>query len=57
MLSQYGSEAPLSLEEIELKIDRHLASLLARQRRAHALAASHPGAGVPRLQHLGLDRI
>jgi aspartate-semialdehyde dehydrogenase len=29
MLSQYGSEAPLSLEEIELKIDRHLASLLA----------------------------
>ncbi len=29
MLSQYGSEAPLSLDEIELKIDRHLASLLA----------------------------
>lgn len=29
MLSQYGSEAPQSLEEIELKIDRHLASLLA----------------------------
>src|SRR3984957_786227 len=29
MLSQYGSEAPLSLEDIELKIDRHLASLLA----------------------------
>jgi len=29
MLSQYGSEAPLSLQEIELKIDRHLASLLA----------------------------
>ncbi len=29
MLSEYGSEAPLSLEEIELKIDRHLASLLA----------------------------
>ncbi len=29
MLSQYGSDAPLSLEEIELKIDRHLASLLA----------------------------
>jgi aspartate-semialdehyde dehydrogenase len=29
MLSEYGSEAPQSLEEIELKIDRHLASLLA----------------------------
>jgi aspartate-semialdehyde dehydrogenase len=29
MLSQYGSDAPLSIEEIELKIDRHLASLLA----------------------------
>src|ERR1700722_5186821 len=29
MLSEYGSEAPLSLQEIELKIDRHLASLLA----------------------------
>jgi aspartate-semialdehyde dehydrogenase len=29
MLSKYGSDAPLPLEEIELKIDRHLASLLA----------------------------
>jgi aspartate-semialdehyde dehydrogenase len=29
MLSQYGSEAPLPLDEIEQKIDRHLASLLA----------------------------
>jgi len=29
MLSQYGEEAPISLEEIEQKIDRHLASLLA----------------------------
>lgn len=29
MLSEYGSAAPLSLEDIELKIDRHLASLLA----------------------------
>ena len=29
MLSQYGSEAPHSLESVELKIDRHLASLLA----------------------------
>ena len=29
MLSEYGSEAPLSLEEIEMKIDRHVASLLA----------------------------
>ncbi len=29
MLSQYGSDAPLPLGEIELKIDRHLASLLA----------------------------
>lgn len=29
MLSQYGADAPLSLEEIEQKIDRHLASLLA----------------------------
>jgi aspartate-semialdehyde dehydrogenase len=31
MLSQYGSEAAaMALEEVELKIDRHLASLLAR---------------------------
>jgi aspartate-semialdehyde dehydrogenase len=30
MLSQYGSEAPSALDDIELKIDRHLASLLAR---------------------------
>jgi aspartate-semialdehyde dehydrogenase len=30
LLSQYGSEAPSALEDIELKIDRHLASLLAR---------------------------
>jgi aspartate-semialdehyde dehydrogenase len=29
MLSQYGSDSPHSLEEIELKIDRHLATLLA----------------------------
>jgi aspartate-semialdehyde dehydrogenase len=29
MLSQYGSDAALSIEEIEQKIDRHLASLLA----------------------------
>jgi aspartate-semialdehyde dehydrogenase len=29
MLAQFGSDAPLSLEEIEQKIDRHLASLLA----------------------------
>jgi aspartate-semialdehyde dehydrogenase len=29
MLSQYGAEAPLSLDAIEQKIDRHLASLLA----------------------------
>ncbi len=29
MLSQFGSDAPLSLEDIEQKIDRHLASLLA----------------------------
>jgi len=29
LLSQYGSESPHSLEAIELKIDRHLASLLA----------------------------
>jgi len=29
MLSQFGDDAPHSLEEIELKIDRHLASLLA----------------------------
>ncbi len=29
MLAQYGSESPHSLEAIELKIDRHLASLLA----------------------------
>ncbi|HYK65675.1 MAG TPA: Asd/ArgC dimerization domain-containing protein, partial [Patescibacteria group bacterium] len=29
MLSGYGSDAPRSLEDIELRIDRHLASLLA----------------------------
>ena len=29
MLPQYGSESPHSLEEVELKIDRHLATLLA----------------------------
>ena len=29
MLSQYGTDSPHSLEAIELKIDRHLASLLA----------------------------
>jgi len=29
MLSQYGADAPLPLDEIEQKIDRHLASLLA----------------------------
>ncbi len=29
MLSEYGSEAPQSLEDVEMKIDRHLASLLA----------------------------
>jgi aspartate-semialdehyde dehydrogenase len=29
MLAQYGSDSPHSLEEIELKIDRHLATLLA----------------------------
>jgi len=29
MLSQYGADSPASLEEIEAKIDRHLASLLA----------------------------
>jgi aspartate-semialdehyde dehydrogenase len=29
MLAQYGSDSPHSLEEIELRIDRHLASLLA----------------------------
>ena len=57
MLSQYGSDAPLSLDEIEQKIDRHLASLLAAEWRSYAVAASHPGARVPRLQHLGLGRI
>ena len=57
MLSQYGSDAPLSLEEIELKIDRHLASLLAASRRAHALLATYSSAGVPWLQHLRLGRI
>lgn len=30
MLSRYGSEAPLSLGDIELRIDRHLATLLSR---------------------------
>ncbi|HEV2689619.1 MAG TPA: Asd/ArgC dimerization domain-containing protein [Bryobacteraceae bacterium] len=29
LLAAYGSDAPLSLEDIELRIDRHLASLLA----------------------------
>jgi len=39
MLSQYGAESRHSLEEIELKIDRHLASLLA-----------HSGAPMPSLR-------
>ncbi len=29
MLAKYGTEAPASLEEIELRIERHLATLLA----------------------------
>lgn len=39
MLSQYGAESPFSLEEIEAKIDRHLATLLA-----------HSGAPMPSLR-------
>ena len=29
MLARYGEEAPVSLEETELRIERHLATLLA----------------------------
>lgn len=31
MLARYGAESPVSLADIELRIDRHLASLLARE--------------------------
>jgi aspartate-semialdehyde dehydrogenase len=31
MLARYGSESPVSLADIELRLDRHLASLLARE--------------------------
>ena len=31
MLARYGSESPVSLADIELRVDRHLASLLARE--------------------------
>ena len=31
MLASYGAESPLSLADIELRIDRHLASLLSRE--------------------------
>jgi aspartate-semialdehyde dehydrogenase len=43
MLSQYGSDAPVALEEVELKIDRHLASLL-------ALSKDHGAAPMPSLR-------
>ena len=30
MLARYGEEAPVSLETVELRIERHLATLLSR---------------------------
>jgi aspartate-semialdehyde dehydrogenase len=43
LLARYGAEAPLALEEIELRIDRHLASLL-------ALPGDGEGAPMPSLR-------
>jgi len=43
MLSRYGEEAPKALEEFELRIERHLASLL-------ALAGEGEGAPMPSLR-------
>ena len=55
MLPQYGSDSLHKLAEIELKIDRHLASLLATDGNvAHALAPPDSCAGIPRLQHFCL---
>ena len=34
MLARYGEEAPVSLEDVELRIERHLATLLANSSRA-----------------------
>ncbi len=53
MLAKYGTEAPVTLEETELRIERHLATLLAlrrrRRRRAHALA---PRRASPRISRV-----
>ncbi len=43
MLAKYGAEAPVSLEEIELRIERHLATLL-------ALEGDGEGAPMPSLR-------
>jgi aspartate-semialdehyde dehydrogenase len=43
MLAKYGNEAPVSLEEIELRIERHLATLL-------ALEGDGEGAPMPSLR-------
>ena len=61
LLARYGEEAPVSLEESELRIERHLASLLALpgdgEGAPDALAAPDPGAGVSRLQLFGLGGV
>ena len=58
ILPEYGSDSPHTLAEIELKIDRHLASLLATDGSvAHAIAARHACAGISWLQHFGLGGI
>ena len=56
MLAQLGSEAPVPLNEVEDRIERHLASSARTHgRRADAFAASDPGARFSRLQFFVLD--
>ena len=42
MLAQYGADAPLALESAELRIERHLATLLSRGGGPHGASAPMP---------------
>jgi aspartate-semialdehyde dehydrogenase len=42
MLAQYGEDAPLTLESVELRIERHLATLLSRDSGPHAAPPPMP---------------